>query len=77
MSTPQPLEMLAEYDDDKELAATKAEIRAVSCGKESIRLQDLRKQAEEDHIFKLVFQIAEAIYLISASHSGELEANYP
>jgi len=39
--TPQSSEILAEYDNDNELAATQAEITAVSCGKESICLQDL------------------------------------
>jgi len=56
------------------LTATPAEIRAVSCGKESICLQDLQKQAKEDHTYQLlmhyiqdVFQITEANFLMNAS----------
>ena len=52
VSDPQPAEMLAERDQDDTLALTVAEIRAVHTGQESIRLQDLRKHAEEDREYQ-------------------------
>ena len=53
VSDPQPAEMLAERDQDDTLAPTVAEIRAVCTGhQESLRLQDLRKHAEEDREYQ-------------------------
>ncbi len=53
VSDPQPQEMLAERDPDNGIEASIAEIRAISSGsQESIRLQNLRRYAKEDHVYQ-------------------------
>ena len=50
---PQPEDMLAEHDCDSDVEVSIAEIRTMSSGtQESIRLQDLRKYAQEDHCYQ-------------------------
>ena len=52
-ANPAPQEMLAEQDSNNEVEASITEIRAVvSSPHESLRLQDLRKHAEEDRTYQ-------------------------
>ena len=53
VSDPLPQEMLAEYDTNNNPASTIAEIRAVANhGQESVRIQELQKQAKVDHTYQ-------------------------
>lgn len=53
VSDPQPQELLAERDLDNEQGASIAEIRAMSNdSQESVRLQDLRRHAQEDSAYQ-------------------------
>ena len=53
ITNPTSQEMLAEHDSNNEVEVSAAEIRAVvSSPHESLRLQDLRKHTQEDHMYQ-------------------------
>ena len=70
IANPTPQEMLAEQDSSNEIAPSVAEIRAVvSSPHESLRLQDLRKHAQEDHTYQ---QLLHYVYEGFPDHRSQL-----
>lgn len=70
VSDPQQSEMIAERDTDNNPENTLLEVRAIANEhQENVRLQDLRKQAEEDHEYQ---QLQHYIIIGFPEHQSQL-----